>query len=151
LNIIAGCAARFAGFGPPPPLTRAELCLREENWACVHDAAAKARNQSPGPQTTYAAYLEALTWVHPSNPDQNLAKAREAFAQIVHSEPESPMGLAAFTWLAIIETLQRQELENQQLRQTTEGLTEELSELRNRTMIIQERLDQMKAVDLSVE
>jgi hypothetical protein len=151
LIIVVGCAAGFAGFDQPQPLKRAEICLREGDWACVRVATANARQQLQGPQTTYAAYLQALAWVHPANPDQDLVKARDAFAHIVQSEPESPMGLTSRAWLAVIETQQQQELETQRLRQTTKCLREELGALQNRTMLIQKRLDQMKAVDLSVE
>jgi len=151
LIVAAGCAAGFPSAGTPQPLATAETCFRDGNWACVQAAVERNRNQAQGPQTNGAAYFQALVWVHPANPGRNLANAREAFAQIVQSESESTMGLASLVWLAVIDDLQQQESEILRLRQETTRLTKALGELRTRTTIIQERLDQMKAVDLSVE
>jgi hypothetical protein len=61
------------------------------------------------------------------------------------------MGLASLAWLAVIDDLQQEESEALRFRQESTRLAEALSELRTRTMLIQERLEQMKAIDLSVE
>lgn len=149
--VATGCAAGFPSAGTPRPLATAEACFRDGDWACVHAAVEGNRNQAQGPQTNVALYFQALVWVHPANPGQSLARAREAFAQIVESEPDSPMGLASLAWLAVIDDLQQQESEGLRFRQENTRLTEALSEIRTRTMLIQERLEQMKAIDLSVE
>lgn len=98
-----------------------------------------------------ALYLLGLVWVHPDNPQQDTYRADICFRRIVDQHSESPLVAASETWLAWIARLEQNEQFVESIKTASQALEQRLKIEEGKRIQLEERLQQMKAIDLNLE
>ena len=156
--LVSSCATGMALQGNPSPptvaaqhLSKGEFMLLMGDYDSAREECCVLLEQFPGQVDDQALYLLGLVWVHPENPQQDIHRADICFRRIVEQHPTSPLVVASETWLAWIA---RQEQQNQfveRMQTTTLSLEQRLQAEKDKRLQLEERLQQMKAVDLNLE
>ena len=98
-----------------------------------------------------ALLLLGMVLIHPDNPEQDVLQAAACFQRIVDHYPDSHEVAAARTWLAMITRLDENERIIKSLANTSAVLEKQLKTEKNKRNRLEERLQQMKAIDLTME
>jgi len=98
-----------------------------------------------------ALLLLGMVLIHPDNPEQDAPQAAVCFQRIVDRYPESHGVAAARTWLAMIAQLDENQRIIKNLANTSAVLEKQLKTEKNKRHRLEERLQQMKAIDLTME
>jgi hypothetical protein len=155
--LVGGCAA---GLAPPLQLDRpsairhldlGECLLAQGDYAGARHQAEQVLEQFPGQADDRALHLEGMALVHPANPQADLQAGAEAFRRIVSHHPDSPLVVEARSWLAVIDQLAANQQAQERLEGDKRALEARLAVEKDKRRKLEERLQQMKAIDLSVE
>ncbi len=150
--ILAGGCQHFRADAPviDDPLVQAETCWRHQDFACADRLLAPIIE----PATTAdprAIYLAGLVAADARNPAQDMERACQCFHQLTAHHPDSLQAANAAVWLGLIgqldaqaEDIRRLEAGNARMQQT---ITDQQATLR----LMKQRLERLKAVDLSLE
>jgi hypothetical protein len=105
----------------------------------------------PGQADDQALYLLGLILVHPDNPGRDVHGAVVAFQRIVAEAPRSPLVAEAQTWLATLARLEEGADRLARLEECVTAAEKALADEKQHRTKLEERLQQMKDVDLTVE
>ena len=105
----------------------------------------------PGRSDDQALYLLGMVLVHPDNPRHDLQQAVACFQDIVGRYPDSGLVAASQTWLALIAQLEESQRTVENLESASTTLKKQLKDEKDKRIRLEERLQQMKAIDLTVE
>jgi len=105
----------------------------------------------PGRSDDQALYLLGMVLVHPDNPSQDIQQAAACFQDIVARYPDSDLRTASRTWLALISQLEESRHTVERLESTSATLKMQVKEEQDQRLRLEERLQQMKTIDLTVE
>lgn len=156
--LFMGCATGV--FGPrdqdPDAMAARHLALGECRLQSGDFEAARQQcdtvlTQYPGRLSDQAFYLKGMVLVHPDNPRQDLYKAGACFQGIVAHYPDSALVAASLTWLALISQLEESQRAVENLESTAADLKKHVKQAQDQRRRLEERLQQMKAIDLTVE
>lgn len=125
--------------------------LARGDYAGAREQAEHVLEQFPGHADDQALYLRGMVLVHPANPQGDPRAAAAAFRRLVIGSPDSPLVAGARTWLALIAGLEHRDRAAERLKAQNQTLQEQLSDETKKRLKLEERLQQMKAVDLTVE
>jgi hypothetical protein len=92
-----------------------------------------------------------MVLVHPENPGQDLQQATVCFRDILTRYPGSDLRTASRTWLALISQLEENRRTVEQLESKSAILNKQVKEEQDQRLRLEERLQQMKTIDLTVE
>jgi hypothetical protein len=157
--LVCGCTAglSLSGNHDEPATVAAQHLSQGESMLLTGDYA-NARKEScilleqfSGQMDDQALYLLGLVWVHPDNPQQDTHIADLCFRRIVDQHVESPLVAAAETWLALIDRLEENEQFMERMQTTSLALEQQLKVEKRKRIQLEERLQQMKAIDLNLE
>ena len=149
-----------AGITPPwqadrPSPTRhlalGECLLAQGDYAGAQRQAKLILQRFPGQADDRALLLLGMVGVHPDNPRDDTQDGAEAFRRLVADYPDSPLVVDARTWLAFVANLEESKRTVQALQTQNQILEERLDSEKQQRLKLEERLQQMKAVDLTVE
>ena len=153
-----GCVAHVSspGLGPQPGtvedhLFQVERMLQNHDFDAARWESCLLLEQYPGQAEDRVLYLLGMVWVHPENPDQDIKRADICFRRIVDGHPGSPLVAASGTWLAMIARLEKNEASAKHMQTVSLALEQELEIEKQKRIQMEERLNQMKAVDLDLE
>lgn len=155
--LVGGCAA---GLAPPLQLDRpsavrhlvlGECLLAQGDYAGARHQAEHVLQQFPGQADDRALHLKGMALVHPANPQADIQTGAKAFRRIVSNHPDSPLVVEAQSWLAVISQLAENRQVQERLETEKQALEARLAVEKDKRRKLEERLQQMKAVDLSVE
>ena len=156
--LVCGCTTGLSLSGNHKPSPAAAQHLSQGDAMLLTGDYANARKEScilleqfSGQVDDRALYLLGLVWIHPDNPQQDTHHADICFRRLVDQHPESPLVAAAETWLAMIARLEENEQFVNRLETTTLALEERLKVEERKRIQLEERLQQMKAIDLNLE
>jgi hypothetical protein len=107
--------------------------------------------QYPGRSNDQALYLMGMVLVHPENPEQDIQQAAVCFQGIVDRYPGSNLVAASQTWLALIDQLKENHGTVERLENASAALEKQLKNEKSKRVRLEKRLQQMKAIDLTVE
>lgn len=141
-----------------PPLTDAahhlsqgDVLLLEGNYEAARRESCLQLEQFPGQADDRAFYLLGMVWVHPDNPRQDIHRADVCFRRIEDRYPDSPLLAAATTWRSLIAQLKKNEQSLAQMQTASQALKQQLKAEEAKRRLLEERLQQMKAIDLNLE
>lgn len=157
-----GCATGFQSPADPPknqaPARLAARHLAQGEYRLLHGDYAAARMASETVLAQYAGRVDAqallllgMVLIHPGNPEQDIQQAAVCFQRIVDHYPDSDGVAAARTWLALIAHLEENRRIVQSLANTSTVLEKQLKTEKDKRIRLEERLQQMKAIDLTME
>ena len=155
--LLAGCTA---GLRPPwqedrPSATRhlilGECLLAKGDYSGARKQAEYVLQRFPGQADDRALHLMGMVLLHPANPQGDTQTGAQAFHRLVSHYPESPLVAEAQTWLAIANRLAESERSRVQLESENRSLQKRINAETDKRQQLEERLQQMKAVDLTVE
>lgn len=155
--ILSSCAV---GLAPPVEverpsaerhLVRGQCLLAKGDYAGARRHADHVLQEFPGQADDRALHLKAMVLVHPDNPQGDLQAGAHAFGRIVADYPDSPLMANARTWLAMLARMKANQLARDRLDARNRSLEKGLNREIARRLMLEERLQQLKAVDLSVE
>ena len=105
----------------------------------------------PGWADDQALLLLGMVLIHPGNPEQDVPQAAVCFQRLVDRYPGSDGVAAARTWLAMIAQLDENQRIIKSLANTSAVLEKQLKTEKDKRLHLEERLQQMKAIDLTME
>jgi len=156
--LLCGCTAgmSFPQDRSPTPaatqhLSQGEFMLLTGDYDAARRESCILLEQFAGEVDDQALYLLGLIWVHPDNPHHNTHRADICFRRIVDWHAESPLVTAAETWLALIARLEENEEVVVRMKTISLALEQQLKAEENKRIQLEERLQQMKAIDLNLE
>lgn len=156
--LFMGCATGVFGPRGQDPgvmaarhLARGECQLKAGDFEAARRQCDTVLTQYPGRLSDQAFYLMGMVLVHPDNPRQDLHKAGTCFQGIVAHYPDSALVAASLTWLALISQLEKSQGAVAHLENTTAALKKQVKTEQSQRLRLEERLQQMKAIDLTVE
>ena len=156
--LLAGCATglwnradRDLSITAARHLTLGECELLQGDYAAARREGQTVLEQFPGRQEDQALTLLGLVWVHPDNPMQDTHQAAIYFRRVVANHPNSPYAAACQTWLDVIARLEENDSLIERLETASEALEQQLKAEKSKRARLEERLQQMKAIDLTVE
>jgi hypothetical protein len=132
-------------------LSQGEAMLLTGDYANARKESCILLEQFSGQMDDQALYLLGLVWIHPYNPQQEPHLAEICFRRIVDQHAESPLVAAAETWLALIDRLEENEQLVERMQTTSVALEQRLKVEERKRIQLEERLQQMKAIDLNLE
>ena len=132
-------------------LAQAELMLVNGDYDTARRESCLLLEQYPGQAEDRVLYLLGMVWVHPENPHQDIQRADTCFRRIVDGHPQSPLIAASEIWLAMIARLEENEAYVRHMQTASLALEQQLETEKSRRIRMEERLNQMKAVDLDME
>ena len=163
-GLMGGLLLGACTFGPPPignhapPLSETgrhllegDVLLLEGEYEAARRAACLQLERFPGQADDRAFYLLGMVWVHPDNPRQDIHRADVCFHRIEDRYPDSPLLAAATTWRALIAQLGENEQSLAQMQTASLTLKQKLKAEAAKRRLLEERLQQMKAIDLNLE
>jgi len=163
-GLMGGLLLGACTFGPPPignhapPLSdtgrhllEGDVLLLEGEYEAARRAACLQLERFPGQADDRAFYLLGMVWVHPDNPRQDIHRADVCFHRIEDRYPDSPLLAAATTWRALIAQLGENEQSLAQMQTASLTLKQKLKAEAAKRRLLEERLQQMKAIDLNLE
>ena len=98
-----------------------------------------------------ALYLLGMVLIHPDNPGQDTQRALDCFQRIVNLYPNSELAADASTWIAVIAQLEANKRLVENLENASSVLEQKLKAEKRKRISLEERLQQMKAIDLTTE
>ncbi|MFH0724906.1 MAG: hypothetical protein V2B19_00880 [Pseudomonadota bacterium] len=128
--------------------------------------------RSPGILGDQVLYQRGLIHAHPRNPEQNVAKAIEAYRELKEKFPGSNLELETEAWILTLETISQKEealrslKKDLQKREKTiarlntqtgprraliKQLNNQVSQLENQVLLLESQLEMLKKVDLGIE
>jgi hypothetical protein len=128
-----------------------ESLLARGDYAGARVQAEHVLEHFPGHADDQALYLMGMVLIHPDNPQGDPREAAAAFRRLVVGSPDSPLVAGARTWLALIADLEHGARAAERLKAQNQTLREQLDDETEKRLKLEERLQQMKAVDLTVE
>lgn len=156
--VLWGCAAGSAPPGEPGlyttaahHLTLGEYLLRKGDYQGARRESNLVLGRFPGRADDRALHLLGMVLIHPHNPDGDPSSAADCFQRIVDHHPDSPLVAEAQTWLALIARLEDRNRTIARMEKTVPALEQQLKAEAQRRRQLEERLQQMKAVDLTIE
>ena len=156
--LVCGCTTRMPFPGDHKPVTAAAQHLSQGEFMLLTGDYENARKEScilleqfAGQVDDRALYLLGLVWVHPDNPQQDTYRADICFRRIVDQHSESPLVAASETWLAWIARLEQNEQFVESIKTASQALEQRLKIEEGKRIQLEERLQQMKAIDLNME
>lgn len=156
--VLWGCAAGSAPPGQPGlyataahHLTLGECRLRKGDYQGARRESDLVLGRFPGRADDRALHLLGMVLVHPDNPEGDLSSSEDCFQRILDHHPDSPLVAAAQTWLALIALLEDRNRTIARMETTVPALEQRLKAEAQRRRQLEERLQQMKAVDLTIE
>ena len=132
-------------------LSRGAIMLQNGDYDAARRESHLILNHFPGQADDEALYLLGLAWVHPDNPRQDIRQADRFFRRIVDEHPHSTLITAAQTWLALIAWTEECQKNRAQMETTSLKLKQQLKVEATKRNQLEERLQQMKAIDLNME
>jgi tetratricopeptide (TPR) repeat protein len=132
-------------------LALGECRLLQGDYAAARWECDAILEQFPGQADDRALYLLGMVLVHPDNPMQDIDQAAACFQRIVDRHPNSDLVAAAQTWLAIIARLEENDRVVARMETASAALEQRLNAEKDQRLRLEERLQQMKAIDLTVE
>jgi tetratricopeptide (TPR) repeat protein len=155
---ILGCATVFPGPGDQDPdrivarhLALGECRLQQGDFEAARRECDIVLTQYPGQSNDQALYLLGMVLVHPDNPRQDFQQAGICFQDIIGRYPDSGLVAAAQTWLALIAQMEARQRTVADLESASAALKKQLEDEKDKRIRLEERLQQMKAIDLTVE
>jgi hypothetical protein len=142
---------------PSPPtaaaqhLSKGEFMLLMGDYDTAREESCVLLEQFAGQVDDQALYLLGLVWIHPDNPQQDIHRAGICFRRIVEQHPASPLVVASETWLAWIARQDQHDQFLERMQTTSLSLEQRLKAETKKRIQLEERLQQMKAVDLNLE
>lgn len=156
--MVCGCTAglslpdnRLPTGAATQHLSQGEFMLLSGDYESARKESCMLLEQFAGQVDDRALYLLGLVWIHPDNPQQDTHLADICFRRIVDQHAESPLVAAAETWLALIARLEENEQFVERMQTTSLALEERLKVEERKRIQLEERLQQMKAIDLNLE
>ena len=156
--LFIGCATGLFGPGDRNPkviaerhLAQGECRLQLGDFEAAQQECDTILTQYPGWFDDQVFYLMGMVLVHPNNPLQDLHKAGVCFRGIVEHYPDSGLVAASQTWLALIAQLEARQRTVEDLESASAVLKKQLKDEKDKRIRLEERLQQMKAIDLTVE
>jgi hypothetical protein len=150
--------------GPPPignhapPLAdigrhieEGDVLLLQGDYEAARREACLQLERFPGQADDRAFYLLGMVWVHPDNPRRDIHRADVCFRRIEDRYPDSPLLAGATTWRAVIAQLEENEQSLAQMQTASLALKQQLKAEAAKGRLLEERLQQMKAIDLNLE
>ncbi|GEM_PF-3164272 len=132
-------------------LSRGETMLRNGDYDAAHRESCVLLDQFNGQADDQALYLLGMIWIHPDNPRQDLRLADTYYRRIIDQYPDSSLVAASRTWRAVIADLEEHRQLKEQMETTSLALQQQLKSAENRRIQLEERLQQMKAIDLDLQ
>ena len=132
-------------------LSQGEFMLLTGNYDAARQESCILLEQFAGQADDRALYLLGMVWVHPDNPQQDTHRADICFRRIVDQHSGSPLVAASETWLALIARLEENEQFVERMQATSLALEQRLKVEKSKRIQLEERLQQMKAIDLNLE
>jgi len=132
-------------------LLEGDVLLLEGEYEAARREACLQLERFPGQADDRAFYLLGMVWVHPGNPRQDIHRADVCFRRIEDRYPDSPLLAATTTWRALIAQLGENEQSLAQMRTASLALKQQLKAETAKRRLLEERLQQMKAIDLNLE
>lgn len=132
-------------------LAQGEYRLLQGDYAAARTACETVLARYAGWADDQALLLLGMVLIHPDNPEQDVQRAAVCFERLVDRHPESGEVAAARTWLALIARLEEDQRLVQRLASTSTVLEKQLRTEKGKRLRLEERLQQMKAIDLTVE
>ena len=132
-------------------LDQAETCRRRLDFACAENRLASLRHPEAAPADPRVIYLAGLTAVDARNPGRDFQKACECFRQLVRDHAESPLAAEASVWLGLMDEMHAQAEALERLQSANARLRQEIDTQKVNLNRLEERLERLKAVDLSLE
>ena len=156
--LFMGCATDLFGPGDQAPkaiaarhLAQGECRLQLGDFEAARQESDTILTLYPGWFDDQAFYLMGMVLVHPDNPLQDLHKAGACFRGIVEHYPDSGLVVASQTWLALIAQLEARQRTVEDLESASAALKKQLKDEKAKRSRLEDRLQQLKAIDLSVE
>jgi hypothetical protein len=125
--------------------------LRNGDYDAAHRDACVLLDQFNGQADDQALYLLGMVWIHPDNPRQDLGLADTYYRRIIDQYPDSSLVAASRTWRAVIADMEEHRRLTKQMETTSLALQQQLENEVNRRIQMEERLQQMKAIDLDLQ
>jgi len=132
-------------------LSQGEFMLRTGDYDAARREFCVLLEEFAGQADDQALYLLGLVWVHPENPQQDIHRADICFRRIVEQHSASPLVAASETWRAWIARLEQNEQSVERMKTTSLDLQQRLKAEEGKRIQLEERLQQMKAIDLHLE
>lgn len=132
-------------------LLEGDVLLLEGEYEAARREACLQLERFPGQADDRAFYLLGMVWVHPGNPRQDIHRADVCFRRLEDRYPDSPLLAAATTWRALIVQLGKNEQSLAQMQTASLALKQQLKAEAAKRRQLEERLQQMKAIDLNLE
>ena len=155
---IMGCATVLSSPGDQDPdriaarhLAQGKCRLQRGNFEAAQQECNTVLTQYSGSSDDQALYLLGMVLVHPDNPRQDLQQAVNCFQDIVGRYPDSDLVVASQTWLALIAQLEARQRLVEDLESASATLEKQLKDEKAKRIRLEERLRQLKAIDLTVE
>jgi outer membrane protein assembly factor BamD (BamD/ComL family) len=128
-----------------------ECFLAQGDYAGARRHADYVLQRFPGQADDRALHLLGLVLMHPDNPRGDRQEGAEVFRRLVADYPDSPLVVDARTWLAFVADLEESKHTVQALQTQNRRLEERLSSEQEQRRKLEKRLQQMKAVDLTMD
>ena len=155
---LTGCATVLPGPGDQAPdriaalhLAQGECRLQQGDFEAARRECDIVLTQYPDRSNDQALYLLGMVLVHPDNPRQDFQQAVICFQDIIGRYPDSGLVAASQTWLALIAQLEARQRTVEDLEGASASLKKQLKDEKDKRIRLEERLQQMKAIDLTVE
>lgn len=132
-------------------LSRGETMLLNGDYGAAHKESCLLLEQFAGQADDQALYLLGMIWIHPDNPRQDLRLADSYYRRIIVHYPESSLVAASRTWRAVIASMKEHRQITEKMETTSLALRQQLKSEANRRIQLEERLQQMKAIDLDLQ
>lgn len=156
--LFMGCATGVFGPRDQDPsvmaarhIVQGKCRLQSGDFEAARQECDTILTQYPGRLDDQAFYLMGMVLVHPDNPRQDLHKAAACFRGIVAHYPDSALVAASQTWLALISQLDESQRMVERLETTAADLKKHVKAGQDQRRRLEKRLQQMKAIDLTVE
>lgn len=136
---------------PVRHLTLSECLLMKGDYDGARQQAQIVLERFAGEADDRALLLLGMARVHPDNPQRDVQGAGGAFRRIVKDYPLSPLVVDARNWLALIDRMADCAHTVSQMAAAVDELEKRLAQETERRRQLEKRLQQMKAVDLTID
>ncbi|MCF8062064.1 MAG: hypothetical protein K9M82_06070 [Deltaproteobacteria bacterium] len=160
-----GCAGLPQDWGGEDPLAEARERLADGRYEEALAKADSALQTHPSRFGDKALFLKGLVLIHTANPNADLESGLDVFRTIGRRFPESPLREEADLWVStvreILDTRKRAAAASEQARVLKARLARQetacrlrerkVQRLRDRIRALEDRIEQMKRVDMELE
>lgn len=157
--LVGGCAAPYRH----PPVERdpeiiAARHLATGKYRLMQGDYEAARKEADTVLALYsdsmedqALHLLGMVLIHPNNPGQDTQQALDCFQRIVNLYPNSEVAADASTWIAVIAEMEAKNRLVESLENDASVLEQKLNTEKRKRISLEERLQQMKVIDLTTD